>query len=230
MRRPLGGQRLWLLLRPVRCQAFDLPHVLPRLADRDRCEGRGAELSADGTAFTDSVFITSRDGRNFRHSNDVFLPPGLRTRDNYIARHIVETASTKDDSPRELSLYATESYFTGRNSRLRRYSLRIDGFSSMHGKLQPGEFTTKPLTFTGKELSLNVATSAAGKVQIALLNPAATPIPGFTREDCDLIFGDSLDYRVSWKGNTSVAALIGKPVVLKVWMQEADLFAMQFRE
>ena len=186
MRRPLGGQRLWLLLRPVRCQAFDLPHVLPRLADRDRCEGRGAELSADGTAFTDSVFITSRDGRNFRHSNDVFLPPGLRTRhnwsygDNYIARHIVETASTKDDSPRELSL--------------------------------------------------NVATSAAGKVQIALLNPAATPIPGFTREDCDLIFGDSLDYRVSWKGNTSVAALIGKPVVLKVWMQEADLFAMQFRE
>lgn len=189
-----------------------------------------------GTAVTDSVFMTSRDGRNFRQSNDVFLPPGLRTRhnwsygDNYIARHVVETASTRDDSPRELSLYATESYFTGRNSRLRRYSLRIDGFSSMHARLQPGEFTTKPISFSGKELSLNVATSAAGQVQIALLNPDGTPIPGFNRDDCDLIFGDSLDYRVSWKGNTSVAAVSGKPVVLKVWMQEADLFAIQFRE
>ena len=72
-----------------------------------------------GTAVTDSFYITSRDGKNFRQSNDVFLRPGLRTRhnwsygDNYIAWHVVETESTKDDSPRELSLYATESYFTG---------------------------------------------------------------------------------------------------------------------
>jgi len=221
---------------PARYVDHGLTPSTKQLPEWELREKRMTVTPRYGTAFTDSVFITSRDGRNFRQSNDVFLPPGLRTKhnwsygDNYIARHIVETASTKNDSPRELSLYATESYFTGRNSRLRRYSLRIDGFSSMHGKLQPGEFTTKPLTFTGKELSLNVATSAAGKVQIALLNPDATPIPGFTREDCDLIFGDSLDYRVSWKGNTSVAALIGKPVVLKVWMQEADLFAMQFRE
>ncbi|MBM4075670.1 MAG: hypothetical protein FJ267_08515, partial [Planctomycetes bacterium] len=113
-----------------------------------------------GTAITDSIFITSRDGRHFRQSNDVFLQPGLRTRhnwsygDNYLAWHVVETASTKDDSPRELSLYATESYFTGRQSRLRRYSLRIDGFSSIHAKLSQGEFKTKPITFSGKELSL----------------------------------------------------------------------------
>ena len=187
-----------------------------------------------GTAFTDSIFITSRDGKNFRQSNDVFLAPGLRTRhnwsygDNYIARHVVETASTTDDSPRELSLYATESYFTERNSRLRRYSLRLDGFSSLHAKLQLGEFTTKPITFTGPELSLNMATSAGGMVQVEIRHADGTPIPGFTREDCDLIFGDSLDRRVSWKGNPSVASLIGQPVVLRVWMREADLYSMKF--
>ncbi len=187
-----------------------------------------------GTAFTDSVFITSRDGKNFRQSNDVFLAPGLRTQhnwcygDNYIARHVVETASTKDDSPRELSLYATESYFTERNSRLRRYSLRVDGFSSLHAKLQPGEFTTRLLTFTGNELSLNVATSAAGMVQVEIRNTDGTPIPGFALEDCDLIFGDSIDRRVSWKGNPSVESLIGKPVVLRFVMREADLYSMVF--
>lgn len=197
-------------------------------------EKRMAVSPRYGTAFTDSIFITSRDGKNFRQSNDVFLAPGLRTRhnwcygDNYIARHVVETESTKDDSPRELSLYATESYFTERNSRLRRYSLRLDGFSSVHAKLQPGEFATKPITFTGKELSLNVATSAAGMVQVEILKADGTPISGFSLEDCDLIVGDSIDRKVSWKGNTSVESLIGQPVVLRIVLREADLYSMVF--
>lgn len=187
-----------------------------------------------GTAATDSVFITSRDGTNFRQSNDVFLRPGLRTKhnwsygDNYIAWHVVETESVRDDSPRELSLYATESYFTGRDSRLRRYSLRIDGFASIHAKLQEGEFTTKPITFTGKELSLNLATSAAGMVKVELRNLDGTPIPGFALDDCDLIYGDSLDRRVSWKGNKSVEALIGKPILVRMVMREADVYSMVF--
>ncbi len=187
-----------------------------------------------GTAATDSVFITSRDGTNFRQSNDVFLRPGLRTKhnwsygDNYIAWHVVETESLRDDSPRELSLYATESYFTGRDSRLRRYSLRLDGFASMHAKLQEGEFTTKPITFTGKELSLNVATSAAGMVKVDLRNLDGTPISGYTLDECDLIYGDSIDRRVSWKGNKSVEALIGKPILVRMVMREADVYSMVF--
>ena len=187
-----------------------------------------------GTAVTDSVYITSRDGRNFRQSNDVFLRPGLRTKhnwsygDNYIAWHVVETESTKDDASRELSLYATESYFTGRQSRLRRYSLRIDGFASIHAKLQKGEFTTKPITFSGKELSLNLATSAAGSVEVEIRSPDGTPISGFTLADCDIIYGDSLDRRVGWKGNTSVESLIGRTVVLRVVMREADVYSLVF--
>lgn len=187
-----------------------------------------------GTAVTDSVFITSRDGKNFRQSNDVFLAPGLRTRhnwsygDNYIARSVVETASTRDDCPRELSLYATESYFTERNSRLRRYSLRLDGFASLHAKSRQGEVTTKPITFSGKALSLNVATSAAGMVQVEIRQPDGTSIPGFSLADCDILFGDSIDRKVSWKGNASVESLIGKPVVLRIVMREADLYSITF--
>jgi len=187
-----------------------------------------------GTTVTDSVYITSRDGKNFRQSNDVFLRPGLRTQhnwsygDNYIAWHVVETQSTKDDAPNELSLYATESYFTGRNSRLRRYSMRVDGFASIHAKLQSGELTTKPLTFSGKQLSLNVATSAAGMVQVEILNPDGSPIPGYTLADCDLIYGDSLDRKVTWKDQQNVVSLIGKPVILHFVMRETDLYSLIF--
>ncbi|MFN8707753.1 MAG: hypothetical protein ACK50J_13840 [Planctomyces sp.] len=187
-----------------------------------------------GTAVTDSVYITSRDGQSFRQSNDVFLRPGLRTRhnwsygDNYIAWHVVETDSTRDDAPRELSLYATESYFTGRQSRLRRYSLRIDGFASIHAGSRGGSFTTKPLRFRGEELSLNAATSAAGYLQVEICKADGTAIPGFTAEDCDIIYGDSIDRRVSWKGNQSVNALSGQTVVLRFLMKEADVYSLAF--
>ncbi|MFM7071991.1 MAG: hypothetical protein ACKO38_09395 [Planctomycetota bacterium] len=187
-----------------------------------------------GSVVTDSVFISSRDGRNFRQSDDVFLRPGLRTRhnwsygDNYLAWHVVETKSTRDDQPRELSLYATESYFTGRDSRLRRYSLRIDGFGSVHAKSRGGDCWTKRLRFAGDELWLNYATSAAGSIRVAVLNADRSPITGFGLEECDILYGDSLDRRVSWKGKTSLAHLADRPIVLHFELREADIYALKF--
>ncbi len=219
---------------PARYVDHGLTASTPLLPEWDLREKRITVSQRYGTAITDSVYITSRDGKNFRQSNDVFLPPGLRTRhnwsygDNYIAWHVVETDSTDDDSPRELSLYATESYFTARDSRLRRYTLRIDGFASVHAKLREGEFTTKPIRFAGDELSLNVATSAAGMVRVEIRDLEGQPLPGYTLADCDPIYGDSLDRRVSWKGNRSVASLIGQPVVLRFAMREADVYSLAF--
>jgi len=219
---------------PARYVDHGLTASTPLLPEWDLREKRMTVSPRYGTAVTDSVYITSRDGKSFRQSNDVFLRPGLRTRhnwsygDNYIAWHIVETESTRDDSPRELSLYATESYFTGRNSRLRRYSLRMDGFASIHAKLQDGELKTKPVTFAGKELSLNVATSAAGAVRVEICDLDGSPISGFSVDECDLIYGDSIDRRVTWKNHSSVESLIGKPVILRFVMREADLYSLIF--
>lgn len=219
---------------PARYVDHGLTESTKLLPEWDLREKRMTVTPRYGTAITDSVYITSRDGKNFRQSNDVFLRPGLRTRhnwsygDNYIAWHVVETPSTRDDAPKELSLYATESYFTGRDSRLRRYTLRIDGFASVHAKLKEGEFTTKPVAISGNELSLNVATSAAGMVAVELQEPDGTPIPGFTLDECDPIYGDTLDRRVSWKGNRSLTAHTGKPVIVRFVMREADLYSLAF--
>lgn len=219
---------------PARYVDRGLTASTPLLPEWERREKRAGVSPRYGSAVTDSVYISSRDGRTFRQSNDVFLRPGLRTAhnwcygDNYIAWHLVETASARDDQPRELSLYATESYFTGRDSRLRRWSLRIDGFGSVHATTAGGECRTKPLVFAGDELSLNCATSAAGSIRVAVLDAAGEAIPGFGIDACDIIYGDSLDRRVSWGGKKSVAPLAGRPVVLLFELREADIYSLKF--
>ncbi|MBQ3387801.1 MAG: hypothetical protein IJG60_01145 [Thermoguttaceae bacterium] len=188
-----------------------------------------------GTAVTDSIFIASRDGVHFSQSNDVFVAPGLRTAhnwfygDNYLAWSLIETPSLTDDMPNELSIYATESYGTGGDSRLRRYTLRIDGFASLHAKSVSGTAATKPLVFEGRNLSLNVATSAAGELLVEIDHPDGTPIEGYAFSDCDVIFGDFLDREVSWNGKSDLGALAGQPVVLRFKMREADLYSLQFK-
>jgi len=206
------------------------------LPEWEKREKRIAIAERLGTAVTDSVYITSRDGIHFRRSNEAFMAPGLRISDNwcygdnYIAWHVVETDSTHDDMPRELSIYATESYSTDAVSRLRRYSLRIDGFGSVHAKNPESEMVTKPFVFDGKELSLNLSTSAAGCVRVEFLDENGTPVPGFTAEDCDYFFGDTLDWRASWQGNRDVSALAGKTVALRFKMREADLYSLKFEK
>ena len=189
-----------------------------------------------GTAVTDSIYIVSRDGMNFTPSDDVFLAPGLRTRhnwfygDNYIAWTMIETDSLDDDSPCELSLYATESYGTGGDSRLRRYTLRIDGFGSIHAKSKLGLAETKPLVFRGKELRLNVATSGAGNLWVEICDLDGRPIEGYTFDDCEPIFGDFLERKVAWRGETDLSALAGRPVILRFRMKETDLYSLRFAE
>ncbi len=221
---------------PARYVDNGLVKATENLPQWDLRQERIAQFERFGTAVTDSVYITSRDGIHFRQSNDVFLRPGLRTRynwvygDNYVAWNVVETASPRDDMPRELSLYAVESYATETWSRLRRYSLRIDGFGSVHAKSVPGEMTTRRFTFSGKELSVNLATSAAGQVRVEVLDENGEPIPGFTAPECDFFFGDTLDWRVSWNGGGDLSSLAGKTIALRFVLSEADIYSLKFEE
>ncbi len=77
------------------------------------------------------VFMTSRDGRNFHRWLEAVVPedaPQDRggNRSNYMTWGILKLPG--DD--RELSVYATEAYYTGPDSRVRRFSYRVDGFVS----------------------------------------------------------------------------------------------------
>ncbi len=204
------------------------------LPEQEARRQRATVLARAATALTDSVYITSRDGRNFRQSPDVFLKPGLKTKDNwdygdnYIARGLLETESTMGDEPHELSLYASESRWTGNVSQWRRYKLRIDGFASLAAETKKGYVETKPIIFTGTELSINASTSACGYIKVEFLTPEGKPFDGFSSEDCDIIYGDSVDRRVTWNNDQHVCPMEKRPVIIRFYMKEADLYSLKF--
>jgi len=188
-----------------------------------------------GTAITEGLLMASRDGVHFERFNEAFLPPGIERPGSwnyghqYLAWHVVETASDLPGAPPELSLYAGESYWTGPGSMLRRYTLRLDGFVSVTAPMGGGELVTRPLKFTGSELRLNFATSAAGTVRVELQDPAGKPIPGHALDDCHEIFGNRVDRPVAWKNPTALTKLAGQPIRLRFQLKDADLYAFRFQ-
>jgi hypothetical protein len=199
----------------------------------------------------DTRFAASRDGIHWeRFDRRPFLRLGLRGEfDSMTARIFYGLVPSADE--RELYLYYVGSdhlHGWGRDERNRnllraaglapsqdvslisRLVLRRDGFVSASAAYDGAEFITPPLKFSGRELLLNVDTSAAGLVRCELLDHNRKPIPGFTLEDCDLIHtANELDRRVQWRGRSDVSALAGKPVRLRVVFSNTDLYAFQFR-
>lgn len=176
---------------------------------------------------SDAVFLSSRDGVNWdRTFLEAWVRPGLDERNwthrnNMPARGIVQTSSS------EFSMYISE-HFAWPDNRLRRITVRRNGFASMHADHGGGEFTTRPLTFAGKNLLLNYATSAAGSVQVEIMDEAGKPLPGYALIDMDLLFGDELDAVVKWKSGKDLSGMMGKPVRLRLVMKDADLFSLRF--
>jgi len=183
---------------------------------------------------SDGVLMTSRDGgERWRRWQEGFLRPGpMRERwwqrNNGIAWGVLVTKPPRPGMPDELSLYSAENYYIG-PCRLRRFTLRIDGFVSVHAPYSGGEMLTKPLTFTGRELVLNYATSAAGSVRVEIRDPEGKPIPGFTLRNCPEIYGDEIEHVVTWRAGTDVSRLAGKPVRLRFLLKDADLYSIRFR-
>jgi hypothetical protein len=191
--------------------------------------------SRHGTAMTDGLFMSSRDGTTFRRWGEAFLRPGPQELgqwiygDQYQNWGIVETKSDLPGAPNELSVYAVEGCFRGRNDRLRRYTIRVDGFVSLQAPLSGGEFTTKPIVFSGSKLVLNYSTSAAGSVRVELQDLDGKPLSGFSLADCPEIYGDSLERTVAWKPGSELTKLAGHPVRLQMALKDADLYSFQFK-
>lgn len=170
---------------------------------------------------TDILFMTARgDAAYDRSFREAFIRPGLDparwgNRSNYAALNVVPTG------PAEMSIYTTP---------FRRFTLRTDGFASVRAGADGGELTTKPLTFSGKQLSLNYSTSAAGSVRVEIQDAAGKPIDGFSATDCEEIIGDEIERVVRWKAGSNVGSLAGQPVRLRFIMKDADLYAFQFTD
>lgn len=176
----------------------------------------------------DGVLMSSRDGLNFERWVQAFVRPGpdpLRwtDRNNYPAWGMVAT------SDQEISIYWTEHYRYP-SHRLRRGTLRTDGFVSVNGGGDGGEVLTRPVTFSGSRLEINYSTSAAGSIRIALCDESGASYEGFGLADAEMLFGDEITHTVKWRGSEDVSALAGKPVRLRVRLKDADLYSFRFAQ
>ncbi|MCI0624680.1 MAG: hypothetical protein L0387_24050 [Acidobacteria bacterium] len=126
-------------------------------------------------------------------------------------------------------MYYSELYRSP-ESRLRRCTLRTDGFVSVEGAYtKGGEFTTHPLRFEGSGLELNYSTSGGGSLQVELQDEKGAPLPGFRLAECPEIFGDKIEGIIRWKQKEDVSSLSGKPVRLRVHLRDARLYAFRFQ-
>jgi hypothetical protein len=193
-------------------------------------------LHRTATDLTDTTLMASRDGSSFYVWDEAFIRPGYETAgnwiygDNYQCWGILETRSDLPGAPNELSVFATEGYRRGAGNRLRRFTLRVDGFASVHAPLAGGDLQTRPIVFRGSTLVLNFATSAAGAVRVEIQDEGGGPIPGFGLADCPDLYGDALERTVSWKGGRDVRSLAGRAVRLRFELKDADLYSFRFRE
>jgi hypothetical protein len=109
---------------------------------------------------------------------------------------------------------------------------RLDGFVSIDTPYdQEGFIITKPFSFTGNRLILNIDTDATGFAQIGFLDKYGKPVEGFSVDDCIYINGDFVKTEVEWltKG-TDVSELAGQTLQLVFRMRGSKLYAMQFIE
>jgi len=182
---------------------------------------------------SDAIFMTTRPVEGAAHSgvyDRTFLEGFIRggigaqnwvSRTNYPALNVVPTG------PHEMSVFVNQDYAQP-TAHMRRYSLRTDGFASLHCGYAGGHAITRPVVFAGRELSLNFSTSAAGGVKVGFEDVDGKPVPGFGLEDCVMQIGNELDRKVAWKSGTDVSKLAGKPLRLRISMKDADIFSFQF--
>jgi len=194
-------------------------------------EEQALQLNVDPGYFkdcSDAVFMTSRGGNRYdRTFMDGFIRPGPGlqnwvSRSNYPALNVVQTG------PKEMSLFVNQDYAQP-TAHLHRYSMRIDGFTSLHASYEGGEMVTRPFRFTGDTLFLNYATSAAGFVKVQILDAEGKTVKGFELENSNELIGNEIEKAVIWKGDPDLLKLAGRKVRLRFAMKDADLYSIKFR-
>lgn len=216
---------------------FRAPHIYIAIGGRFMpgrqilTEEQARKLNVDPGYFkdcSDAYFMTTRGGNVFdRTFMEAFIRPGIGF-DNWVSRSNYPALNVVQTGPDEISVYVNQDYAQP-TAHLHRYSLRIDGFTSIAAPYIGGEVVTKPFTFTGRELEINYSTSAAGEIRFEIENENGKPLPGFTMADSQPIIGNETSRVVLWNGNGDLKSISSKSIRLRIYLKDADLYSIRFR-
>ncbi len=130
---------------------------------------------------SDGVFMTSRDGVRFdRTFLEGWLRPELDER-CWTQRNYITAWGMLETSAEEFSIFVNEHYEWD-DACLRRYAIRRHGFASPSMRPMPVVRLLRSFfRFTGNQLTLNYATSAAGGIRVGILATAPAGRPAILR-------------------------------------------------
>ena len=189
---------------------------------------RMKQMARLGLAISDGLFMCSRDGYNFTKYDEAFLCPCPENPEAFVygdgtaAPALIETPSDIPGADNEYSIFCRENFRTkdGYNQ-LVRYTIRLDGFVSLHAGGKEETVTTKEFVYDGGELYANIATSARGYAFFTL----SSGTEEYTSVE---VFGNSTDKRIRFDDDEAVARLSGKAVTLTVKLFDSDIYAVRF--
>lgn len=102
--------------------------------------------------------------------------------------------------------------------------LRRDGFASMDAHKDGGTLTTRPVTFRGKHLFVNID-CPDGQLTVEILDKQGNTIEPFTLKNCRRISSDKTLTQIIWKQSNDLSALIGKQVRFRFHLKNGSLYA-----
>ncbi|WP_353197347.1 hypothetical protein [Parapedobacter defluvii] len=103
-------------------------------------------------------------------------------------------------------------------------TLRRDGFASLEAGKQPGTLLTRPVTFDGKHLFVNVD-CPDGKLLVEVLDVKDRVLKQFTAKACRPIQTDKTLQKVEWKSAEDLSSLVGKPVKFRFHLTNGKLYS-----
>jgi hypothetical protein len=188
-----------------------------------------------GSGPIETQLSVSRDGLNWkRYSRPTYLGPGEHTGRNVVTAYIAHGLVKRGNEIWQYYFGETQYHSAHKKDpggrAVYRLVQRLDGFVSVDSPYDKEvEMVTKPFTFDGDNLSLNIDTDAAGYTQVGILDENGNPVKGFSVDECVYINGDFFDKKVEWlnKG-TDVSELKGKTIQLVYRMRGTKLYAMKF--
>jgi hypothetical protein len=215
---------------------FRAPHIYVALANRYLL-GRKSPLTSaqikelgipnEQTFISEGVLMSTRGSNLYdRTFMEAFFPPGPDPA-NWVSRNALAAWGILQTSPTQMSVYYPQHY-TQPTAHLVRASLRLDGFASVQAGFDSGQLLTKPFLFTGTQLELNMATSAAGFIKVQVEDPTGKPFKDFSFDDCPEMYSDQIKRTVKWQGSPWLTQLTGKPIRLRFQLKDADLYSLKF--
>ena len=103
-------------------------------------------------------------------------------------------------------------------------SVRLDGFVSMDAGMEPRELVTRPLTFEGNHMFVNLD-APNGELRVEALDQEGRIIVPLSIERCTPVSGDGTCMPIRWLDGGNLSKIVGRPTKFRFQLTNGSLYS-----